>query len=214
MYSLANWHSYEGHTPAERRDIYAQQKNDYDRPKGTLILALPYPYYDDGTSDYHLILSNWHTALNDLSPYVHSYSRSDGCIYVHATAEAIAAANEIITALENYPVLDDEDFSNREYEAAYTYWNETAYQYDVLKGLPEAWYEFLTNTDNPDTASIREEVEEVAFQAAFENTSYSDGPDVDSAILAIHAYVHHLRRLWYHYNIESIPGQGTFSLPA
>jgi len=45
-------------------------------------------------------------------------------IFVHSSnAAAVTIAQDILDALEDYPVVDDEDFSNLEYEEMSKYWS-------------------------------------------------------------------------------------------
>lgn len=54
---------------------------------------------------------------------------------VEAPDEEIIAAAEIVAALENYPVLDDEDYSEREQEAINEAFADSAVRADVAEEL-------------------------------------------------------------------------------
>lgn len=76
-------------------------------------------------------------------------------ILVRPGSDAEKKAQEIADSLESYPVLDDEDLSNREYEAACEYW-ENADLDDRIRLCKEAGVSiFAARREDPFSAGDR-----------------------------------------------------------
>ena len=79
--------------------------------------------------------SNWNAALSELGGegehvVIHRFGHW-ACGWWEAlcvTEEYKQVGQAIVDRLENYPVLNEDDFSTREYEAAQTYWGELSIQ--------------------------------------------------------------------------------------
>lgn len=104
-----------------------------DRQEWLVIEAIGRDRDTEGSGHYDTVLtdSNWHTALKMLRKHsrafeIHRFGHW-ACgwfeiIIVKPGTKAEAIGREIEEALANYPILDESDHSEREYEAAADVW--------------------------------------------------------------------------------------------
>jgi hypothetical protein len=131
-----------------------------------------------------LELSNFETALEQLGGETKSVQVSDANhwavgwvkgIHVHiSNVKRTKQALDIIRALENYPVLDDSDYSEREYQAIEECFedNKTDFQRELFKYL-----EFKNPEVNARNTKRKQDIEELTNRAYHYACSWSGYED-------------------------------------
>lgn len=126
--------------------IYTSNRDSglLDQSNAAAIEKMLEPFEDDVISQRH---NHW--AVGYVDGYAIRVFGQDGKV-----TDAFAKWQEILESLENYPILDDEDHSEREYEATLQNIKEAGRQF-VTDDAPEDWaYQVLTWFDENDQRAV------------------------------------------------------------